>query len=61
MHVAVLTAIPYRVLIFPRQKVSGSTTSANCWFSLAGSLRDTNKIHIPKNTLDVPLQVSGCR
>ena len=51
-----LPAIPYRVLIFPRQKVSSSTTSANCWLSLAGSMRSTQRVAIPRGALDVPLQ-----
>ena len=49
-------AIPYRVLIFPRQK-----TSANCWFSLAGQLGETPHVSIAKHTLDYVYEVSKAK
>lgn len=54
---SIFPEIPYRVLIFPVQKTSGATTTANCWFSLAGQLRETSRIPISKHTLDISIQV----
>jgi len=50
------TVIPYRILVFPRHKLSGGTTTANCWFSLAGHLGDSGQVPIPKHTLDISLK-----
>ncbi|KAI0236071.1 DENN domain-containing protein 5A [Lamellibrachia satsuma] len=50
------TGIPYRILIFPRQRqLSGSTTTANCWLCLAGQLGETGHVNIPKHTLDLTI------
>ena len=49
--------VMYRVLIFPRLKLSGGATSANCWLSLAGQLGETEKLPLPKHTLDVSIKV----
>ena len=51
-----IAVIPYRILVFPRHKLSGGTTTANCWFSLAGHLGDSGQVPIPKHTLDISLK-----
>ena len=37
--------------------MSGGTTTANCWFLLSGHLGETKPVSIPKNTLEICLDV----
>ena len=46
------SVIPYRVLVFPRQKLGGGSTTANGWISMSGTIGETPHIAIPKHTLD---------
>ncbi|EFA02072.1 DENN domain-containing protein 5B [Tribolium castaneum] len=41
------TVIPYRIVIIPNKK--GSTTSANAWVVLSGTLSETRRIPVPKS------------
>ncbi|KAK2158757.1 hypothetical protein LSH36_164g02051 [Paralvinella palmiformis] len=50
------TTIPYRILIFPRQNTSVSTSTANGYCSISGQLGHTDKIPIPKHTLDISIK-----
>jgi len=51
--------IQYRVLVFPRLKLSGGgSTTANCWLSIAGQYGETEQIPLPKHTLDITIKVS---
>ncbi|XP_014234902.1 DENN domain-containing protein 5B isoform X2 [Trichogramma pretiosum] len=47
-----MTKLPYRVIIFPSRKASASTTSANCWIAISGSLGETNPVNVPKGALE---------
>lgn len=42
------TVIPYRIVIVPNKK--GAYTSANVWVVLSGTLSETQRIAVPKNT-----------
>uniref|UniRef100_A0A1Y1MVA6 UDENN domain-containing protein n=1 Tax=Photinus pyralis TaxID=7054 RepID=A0A1Y1MVA6_PHOPY len=44
------TVITYRVVIFPSRK--GTMTSANVWVVLSGTLSETQRVPIPKSTLN---------
>ncbi|XP_018572817.1 DENN domain-containing protein 5B isoform X2 [Anoplophora glabripennis] len=44
------TVIPYRIVIVPNRK--GTTSSANVWIVLSGTLLETNRINVPKLTLN---------
>lgn len=46
------TEMPYRVVVFPSRKLSGSTTSANAWVSVSGTMGTTGVIPVPKQTLE---------
>ncbi|KAK3861289.1 hypothetical protein Pcinc_032720 [Petrolisthes cinctipes] len=50
------TLVPYRVVIFPSRKLSGASTSANAWVSLAGSLGQTDNIPIGRNHFEFVFQ-----
>jgi len=47
------TVIRYRVMVFPREKLGGGSTTANAWVSLSGSIGESIQVQIPKNTLDI--------
>ena len=50
--------IQYRVLVFPRLKLSGGgSTTANCWLSIAGQYGETEEVQLPKHTLDITIKV----
>lgn len=57
MHIIFVSVVPYRVVIFPSRKLSGASTSANAWVSLAGSLGQTENIPITRNHLEFVFQV----
>ncbi|KAJ8944377.1 hypothetical protein NQ318_017696 [Aromia moschata] len=44
------TVIPYRIVIVPNKK--GTTSSADVWIVLSGTLLETNRIAVPKATLN---------
>jgi len=54
----VFIVIQYRVLVFPRLKLSGGgSTTANCWLSIGGQYGETEQIQLPKHTLDITIKV----
>jgi len=54
----VCLVIQYRVLVFPRLKLSGGgSTTANCWLSIGGQYGETEQIQLPKHTLDITIKV----
>jgi len=54
----VLLVIQYRMLVFPRLKLSGGgSTTANCWLSIGGQYGETEQIQLPKHTLDITIKV----
>jgi len=57
-----IVVIQYRVLVFPRLKLSGGgSTTANCWLSIGGQYGETEEIQLPKHTLDITIKVVTCR
>ncbi|XP_066906061.1 DENN domain-containing protein 5B isoform X2 [Halyomorpha halys] len=46
------TRIPYRIAIYPSRKNSFSSTTANCWIQVYGSHGETQRIPVPKATLE---------
>ncbi|KAH6924862.1 hypothetical protein HPB50_025760 [Hyalomma asiaticum] len=44
--------MPYRVVVFPSRKLSASTTSANAWVSISGTMGTTGLIPVPKQSLE---------
>lgn len=48
--------IPYRIMIVPNKK--GTTTSANVWVVLSGTLSETNRFSVPKSTLNFEFKVN---
>ena len=52
-----LTAITYRVVIVTGKQLGGSTTTANVWMILAGEIKDTGTISVPKNECEFRFQV----
>ncbi|XP_077493631.1 DENN domain containing pinstripe isoform X7 [Amblyomma americanum] len=46
------TEMPYRVVVFPSRKLSASTTSANAWVSVSGTMGTTGIIPVPKQSLE---------
>ena len=49
--------LPYRVLIFPSKRFNVSTTTANVWVTVSGTLAETQPLSVPKNTLEFVFQV----
>nr|CAH7753124.1 unnamed protein product [Callosobruchus chinensis] len=47
-----ILVIPYHIVIVPNKK--GTTSSANVWMVLSGTLSETNRISVPKATLNFP-------
>lgn len=50
------TIMPYRVVIFPSRKFSASTTSANAWVCISGTLGDSGIVSVPKTSLELLFQ-----
>ncbi|CAG0883872.1 unnamed protein product [Darwinula stevensoni] len=44
------TVIPYQVIIIPTRKMSASTTTANVWVRIAGTLGETKPIQVPRGS-----------
>lgn len=53
------TIMPYRIVIFPSRKLNASTTSANVWIMLSGTLGETGIINLPKQTLEIVSHVKN--
>lgn len=47
--------MPYKVGIYPSRK--GTTTSANAWIVLSGTLGETQQIIVPKGSLHFEFRV----
>ena len=52
-----LSAITYKVVIKTGKQLGGSTTTAQAWMTLAGSIADTGVMNIPKNENEFRFQV----
>lgn len=53
-------ALPYRVIIFPSRKSSAaSSTTANCYIVISGTISETQHIPIPKGSLEFVFNVRG--
>lgn len=50
-------AITYKVVIKTGKQLGGSTTTAQSWMTLAGSIADTGVMNIPKNENEFRFQV----
>lgn len=50
-------AITYKVVIKTGKQLGGSTTTAQSWMTLAGSITDTGVMNIPKNENEFRFQV----
>ncbi|XP_021965831.1 DENN domain-containing protein 5B isoform X2 [Folsomia candida] len=51
--------LPYRVLIFPLKRFNISSTSANVWISVSGTLGETPNLQLPKNSLEFVFQAKN--
>ena len=51
-------ATDYSVLIVPSKRFNSSTTSANAYIKLYGSLGESNEFIIPRNTNEFVISVS---
>ena len=51
------SAITYKVVIKTGKQLGGSTTTAQAWMTLAGSITDTGVMNIPKNENEFRFQV----
>jgi hypothetical protein len=51
------TAITYKVVIVTGKQLGGSTTTANVWMILAGEIKDTGTIDVPKGECEFRFQV----
>lgn len=49
--------IRYRIVIVPSKK--GTSTSANVWIVLSGTLSETSHIPVPKSTLNFEYKVNA--
>lgn len=45
------------MIIFPSKRFNISTTTANVWASVSGTLGETGPLIVPKNTLEFMFQV----
>lgn len=57
--ITLVLVITYRIVIVPNKK--GTTTSANLWIVLSGTLSETKKVALPKATLNVEFKVQSFR
>ena len=53
-------AITYKVVIKTGKQLGGSSTTAQSWMTLAGSIKDTGVMNIPKNENEFRFQVRNC-
>ena len=51
------SAITYKVVIVTGKQLGGSTTTANVWMILAGEIKDTGSIDVPKGECEFRFQV----
>lgn len=47
------TRIPYRVIIFASKKSNFTSTTSNCWIQVYGTHGETQRVPIPKGTVDM--------
>ena len=59
MHHFLFSAITYKVVIKTGKQLGGSTTTAQVWMTLAGSITDTGVMNIPKNENEFRFQVNN--
>ena len=59
MHDSLFSAITYKVVIKTGKQLGGSTTTAQVWMTLAGSITDTGVMNIPKNENEFRFQVKN--
>lgn len=52
----IFLVIPYRIVIVPNKR--GTTSSANVWMVLSGTVSETNHIPVPKATLNFEYKVN---
>lgn len=52
------SAITYKVVIKTGKQLGGSTTTAQSWMTLAGSITDTGVMNLPKNENEFRFQVN---
>lgn len=55
IKLTVFLVIAYRIVIVPTKR--GTTTSANLWIVLSGTLSETKKLFLPKATLNFEMKV----
>ena len=53
-------AITYKVVIKTGKQLGSSTTTAQSWMTLAGSITDTGVMNVPKNENEFRFQVRNC-
>ena len=58
---SVFSAITYKVVIKTGKQLGGSTTTAQSWMTLAGSITDAGVMNIPKNENEFRFQVNNAR
>ena len=59
MHHVLFSAITYKVVIKTGKQLGGSTTTAQVWMTLAGSITDTGVMNIPRNENEFRFQVKN--
>ena len=57
LHCFCVSAITYKVVIVTGKQLGGSTTTANVWMILAGEIKDTGIIDVPKGDCEFRFQV----
>ena len=57
ISIVAIAVLPYRVLIFPSRRLNLSTTTANVWVSVSGTLGETGPLSVPKNSLEFVFEV----
>lgn len=50
--------LPYRVVIFPSRKHGSYNTSSNVWIIVSGTSNETQRVPVPKGTLEFIFHVS---
>jgi len=52
------TELPYRVVIFPSRKYGSYHTSSNVWIMVSGTMNETQRVPVPKGSLEFIFHVS---
>lgn len=50
--------LPYRVVIFPSRKHGSYHTSSNVWIMVSGTMNETQRVPVPKGSLEFIFHVS---